>query len=184
MVDYPTSVRNLSGTSRSNFSLGVSGLVIHAGEDEPDDDLGQDADIYIRSAGAVSLYMKELGAWEPLFEEESVVIQTVYRGDTVFMDIDATLVRIIRSPYTIDTTDIIADSTMTIDAAPRGTITTLGLGVSAEGRQVIIQDISATASEFNVYIPTAVDGTSQTLDSDRAMIEVVYSDSAWRVIGR
>lgn len=178
-------MRNLTGTSKSSFTLGLTGATIYYGDDEPDDVMGQNADLYIRSSEPMNLYVKDGDAWELLFEEDAVVVQNAYRGDTVFLDIDATVVRVFRSPYTVDNGDMTSDSALiTIDAAPRGTQTDILLGVSAEGRQVIVQDVSSHASEFNIYIPTSVDGTSQTLDADRELIEVIFVNSAWRVIGR
>lgn len=177
--------RNLSGTSRSSFTLGITGATIHHGDDDPENTLGQDSDLYIRTSEPMNLYVKVEGDWEVLFEEDPTVVQDVYRGDTLFVDIDATVVRVLRSPYTVDNEDITIDSGLvTVDSAPRGNLTTVALGVSAEGRQIIIQDVSSRAGEFNIYIPTSVDGAAQTLSSNRAVIEVVYANSAWRVIGR
>ena len=177
--------RNLSGTSRSSFTLGITGATIHHGDDDPENTLGQDSDLYIRTSEPMNLYVKDEGDWEVLFEEDPTVVQDVYRGDTLFVDIDATVVRVLRSPYTVDNGDITIDSGLvTVDSAPRSNLTTIALGVSAEGRQIIVQDVSSHPSEFNIYIPTPVDGVDQTLTADREVIEVIYVNSAWHVIGR
>ena len=179
-------IRNLFGTTADAFALSLHGPVLRHGNGVPSNSLGGNGDLYLRTDGGVSIYMKATGVWTAIDFQEPVAVETVWRGEIINVAGETTIVRVIRNPYTIDTIDITIDSTIVdISATPSSDRTTIHLPTTPEGHGITIKDVTGTAALWEIDIVEPMDGqSSQTLAEDNAVMELMYSGSAWRIVGR
>lgn len=177
---------SLSGTSAGSFAIGLTGPTIHHGVSPPVDADGSDGDAYLQRGNALEIFVRVDGIWAPLYADEQANIVSAYRGDVVHMGPDDTILRLFRSPYTVDTIDLTADTTLTVDASPKSEITTVIISVedAVEGMERTIQDVSLHANIFDVVFNALIDDTHEPMSTDAQTIDIIYSGSAWRLVSR
>lgn len=178
--------RLYTGTTEATFRLGLVGPRLHHGETVPDDVLGENGDLYVRTGSSPGLYSRLAGSWKSLREEETFVNAPVARGEILTVDPSATLVTVFRNPYTIDTIDMTIDTTVeTIDSQPTNLHTTVVLPTGVEGQTLTIKDVSGLYEAFEIRVTGWVDDAVQaSMTAISSKMELLFSGGSWRIVGR
>jgi hypothetical protein len=181
-------MRNVVGTVANSFTVGQAGATFHQGTTVPATNLGENGDLYLRHGGSPDLYWKVLDTWINIDHNTATFTRgTVMAGTNVGTVSLSSVICIIRSQYTVDNIDITVDSwNVKVDAAPLDT-TYFVLPDSVEGRSIIIKDETGRPDirEVQISHPDLIDGAPYlSLTTERAFIEMIFTNGAWHVIGR
>lgn len=179
---------NLRGTFSPKFKIGKSGPTIWQDILPPDNGIGQDGDLFVVQDSSAQLYSKVSGNWFRIESENYGHLATTYRGVALTVATADTVIAVLRNPYTADSNTTLADNDTVTSDNNAGTQTDIVLpGSTDEGRELVIKDADGLAQLFTIRVTdgAAIDGlANQDIVSQHGYLELIYSGSVWRVVGR
>lgn len=151
--------QNINGTMQRSFGIGKKGFMITYGSIEPENDEGNNGDLFVIKDPAPRMYQKINGEWYEIGSTKILVVTTSQNISTTIPKTCVLCNNTTEATYTILTSSMKSGHTITFKDAT-GNSTTNSITITTEGSETIDGSSTLTISGNYSSVDLITDGSN------------------------